>query len=132
MSTRDRNRRDHRRYPYGRDVRVVADGREHIGHVQDISRGGAALLLNTSIDNNAFVDLHVEGFGRISSQVVRRFDNGVGVEFDLSDDAKAAMAAADGKAPPTTEKDETDTAKDDPLTDTVRKFLEFIDTLKEQ
>ena len=123
MSTRDRNRRNHRRYPFGRDVRVVAAGREHIVHVQDISRGGAALLLNTSIDNDAFVDLHVEGFGRISSQVVRRFDNGVGVEFDLGDDAKAAMAAADGKAPPT---------KDDPLTDTVRKFLDFIDTLKGQ
>ena len=134
MSTDDRSRRNHARYAYDKGVRVVAGGREHAGRVQDISRGGAALLLNSSLDNTAFVDLHVEGFGRIPSQVVRKFDNGVGVEFDLSDEAREVMAAAEGKNPSTQTKPliKTGGPNDDPLTDTVHKFFDLIDSLKEQ
>ena len=134
MNTDNRNRRIHTRHPYGRDARVVAGGREHAGRIQDISRGGASLLLNSSIDNNAFIDLHVEGFGKIPSQVVRQFDRGVGVEFDLSDEAREIMAAAEGKSPPKKNITATRTAsvKDNALTDTIKILFELIDSLKEK
>jgi len=132
VSASNHNRRIHTRHPYEREARVVAGGREHAGRIQDISRGGASLLLNSSIGNDAFVDLHVEGVGRIPSQVVRQFDRGVGVEFDLSDEAREIMAAAEGKSRPKNRKTPTKptTVKDDPLTDTVKILFEFIDSLK--
>lgn len=86
-----------RRYPrqeLPENVRVTITGKggEKIeGTVMDISPGGAGLSINKPIDNNAFVELHMEGMGTIPGRVARNFARGIGVEFDLSEQERKAM-----------------------------------------
>jgi hypothetical protein len=59
--------------------------------VRDISAGGAGLIVGGAFHNEAFVDLHMEGFGRVSARVARKFVQGIGVEFNLSESERAEM-----------------------------------------
>jgi hypothetical protein len=53
--------------------------------VQDISAGGAGLLVDGVFENASFVELHMEGLGSIKAHVARDFAGGIGVEFDLDE-----------------------------------------------
>ena len=131
MSDQSRNRRAHTRYTYGRAARAYAEGGEIQGTVQDISRGGASLLLNSPLANDAFIQLHVEGVGQVPSKVVRQFEQGVGVQFDFHDTGVASRAPQKpGSAKAAAAGDNTSNKKEDPLADTVGKLLDFIDSLK--
>ena len=48
----------------------------------DVSPGGAGLTVNEPIDNNAFVELHMEGMVTVPGRVARNFARGIGIEFD--------------------------------------------------
>ncbi len=131
MSDHSRNRRAHPRYAYGRAARAYAEGSEIHGTVQDISRGGASLLLNSPLENDAFIQLHVEGVGQVPSKVVRQFEQGVGVQFDFHGTGVASGASqkpGSAEAAPAGTKNAK--KKEDPLADTVGKLLDFIDSLK--
>ena len=86
--------RRHPRERVPKNVRVTITGKggEKIeGTVMDISPGGAGLSVNKPIDNNAFVELHMEGMGTVHGRVARNFARGIGVEFDLSEQERKAM-----------------------------------------
>ena len=57
--------------------------------VRDISAGGAGLIVSGTFHNEAFVDLHMEGFGRVSARIARKFVQGIGVEFNLNEKERA-------------------------------------------
>ena len=81
------NKRRHARTELPKNTRAVlrnADGFEQDVDVLDISAGGAGLLVSETFENNAFVELHMEGIGSIKARVKRDFVEGVGVEFDLT------------------------------------------------
>ena len=88
---------DVRRYPRQRlaeNVRVTITGEggeKTEGMIRDISPGGAGLSVNKPIDNNAFVELHMEGMGIVHGRVARNFARGIGVEFDLSEEERKDM-----------------------------------------
>ena len=61
------------------------DGEEKEVTVKDISDAGAGLIVDGAFENDAFVELHMEGMGRIHGKVARKFAQGIGVEFDFSE-----------------------------------------------
>ena len=68
------------------------DGTTYEVGVQDIS-ADARLLVDGVFENASFVELHMEGLGRINAHVARDFVGGIGVEFDLSGRHKKEMEA---------------------------------------
>ena len=81
------NQRRHARAELPKNTRAVlrnADGSEQDVDILDISAGGAGLLVSDTFENNAFVELHMEGIGSIKARVKRDFVEGIGIEFDLS------------------------------------------------
>lgn len=81
------NQRRHARTELPKNTRAVlrnADGSEQDVDVLDISAGGAGLLVSETFENNAFVELHMEGIGSIKARVTRDFIEGIGIEFDLT------------------------------------------------
>jgi len=90
------NHRRHDRMELPKNTRAVlrnADGTEMDVGVHDISAGGAGLLVDGTFENNAFVELHMEGIGSVKGRVARGFVEGIGVEFDLAEAEKEKMDA---------------------------------------
>ena len=67
------------------------DGVEHEVTVKDLSAGGAGLIAAVSFENDAFVELHMNGYGKIPARVAREFVEGIGVEFELGELEKNNM-----------------------------------------
>ena len=61
------------------------------GMIMDVSPGGAGLSVNEPIDNNAFVELHMEGMVTVPVQVARNFARDIGIEFDLREQERKDM-----------------------------------------
>ena len=70
---------------------IGEDGVEHEVTVKDLSAGGAGLIVDDSFENDAFVELHMEGYGKITARVAREFVEGIGVEFELGEPEKNDM-----------------------------------------
>ena len=88
------NQRRHARMELPTNTRAVlrnADGSEQNVDVLDISAGGAGLLVSDTFENDAFVELHMEGMGSIKARVRRDFIEGIGVEFDLTGPERKKM-----------------------------------------
>jgi len=67
------------------------DGREQDAAVTDISAGGAGLIVDGLFGNNDFVEIHMDGFGGLPGRVARKFAQGIGVEFDISENQREAI-----------------------------------------
>ncbi len=78
---------DKRRFPriaLSKAARARAKDNETEGTIQDISASGAFMKTNQLFEENAPVDLTIDGLNHsISGHVVRAFDDGVAVEFEL-------------------------------------------------
>ncbi len=74
-----------------RAVITAEDGTTTEAFVQDISAGGAALVVGPNFFNETFVDLHMEGIGRVNARVARKFQQGIGVEFNINEKERQAM-----------------------------------------
>ena len=88
------NKRRHARTELPKNTCAVlrnADGFEQDVDVLDISAGGGGLLVSDTFENNAFVELHMEGMGSIKARVTRDFVEGIGVEFDLTGPERKKM-----------------------------------------
>ncbi len=70
---------------------IGEDGVEQDVTVKDLSAGGAGLIVEGSYENDAFVELHMEGYGKIPARVKREFVEGIGVEFELDEPEKNDM-----------------------------------------
>ncbi len=62
---------------------IGEDGVEHDVTIKDLSGGGAGLIVDGSFENDTFVELHMNGYGKIPARVAREFVEGIGVEFEL-------------------------------------------------
>ena len=69
------------------------DGTVHEVVVQDLSAGGAGLLVDGVFVNESFVEVHMEGLGDIKARVARNFIEGIGIEFDLSEPKRDVVEA---------------------------------------
>ncbi len=82
------DQRRHERVQLPEGVRATIkgeDGEEKEVTVKDLSDGGAGLIVDGAFENDSFVELHLEGMGRIQGKVARSFVLGIGVKFDLSE-----------------------------------------------
>ncbi len=82
------NNRRHQRLGLPKNTKAQlrgADGQMHDVEVQDISAGGAGLVVDGVFENASFVELHMEGIGSIKAHVARDFAGGIGVAFDPSE-----------------------------------------------
>ena len=70
---------------------IGEDGVEHDVTIKDLSGGGAGLIVDGSFENDDFVELHMEGYGKIPARVKREFVEGIGVEFELGEPEKNDM-----------------------------------------
>ena len=79
--------RRHERVEYAKPFRGVTVDSRFDGMIRDISPGGAALsidLVDSQLSNYDFIELHIQSMDRtISSQVVRRYEGGVAVQFQV-------------------------------------------------
>ena len=82
------NQRLHTRYPSKAKVRVATPGRAEEGKLEDISAGGASVSLLTDLGNDLFLEMHIEGLGHVPAHVVRSYDGGMAVKFDVDEDGK--------------------------------------------
>ena len=87
-------RRVDMRIPYRRPTRAKTAAREVEAEVLDISRSGAALQSSVVLDNNAFVELHIEGVGDMEGRVARSYDGGFAVKFEDSADQRIRLETA--------------------------------------
>ena len=81
--------RRHERVPLPEDFRATLrdkDGVERNVTVKDLSDAGAGLIVDGAFENDFFVELHMEGMGRIQGKVARKFVEGIGVEFDFGEE----------------------------------------------
>ena len=86
---------DRRRYPrhaVKKRVRVFAEELETEGETADISGGGVSLDLVAPLHNDLFVDLHIQGLGRISGRVVRVRELNVAVKFYVDEEEEERIA----------------------------------------
>ncbi len=85
MSKKD-NRRCFERTELGLTVRFVTrEDLETTGELIDISEGGLAMLTETEAQVGDPVIAYPENLGRITGKVVRKFDGGVAIEFEMSE-----------------------------------------------
>jgi hypothetical protein len=80
--------RRHERVPLPENFRATIKGEDGVERevtVKDLSDGGAGLGVEGNFENDSFVELHMEGHGTIPGRVVRKFVEGIGVEFDFDD-----------------------------------------------
>ena len=70
---------------------IGEDGVELEVTVKDLSAGGAGLIVDGSFENDDFVELHMEGYGKIPARIKREFVAGIGVEFELDEPEKNDM-----------------------------------------
>ena len=90
------NNRRYPRYSDSRSVRVKDQSTgafwDREGTLDDISGGGASIRIDVPLHNNAFVDLHVQGVGPVKGSVVRAYEGGAAVSFDIEEKEKAKLA----------------------------------------
>lgn len=89
---RAQDARRHQRYPLRKKVRAKTAGREFQGEVKDISGSGAALTADINLENNQFVELHVEHLDPLPGHIVRTYEKGFAVKFDIPDKDKQELA----------------------------------------
>ena len=48
-------------------------------------------MVDGQFANNEFIELHMDGFGKVPVKVKRQFAEGIGVEFDINEKEREAM-----------------------------------------
>ncbi len=67
-------------------VEVKAGGAPYPGTIHDMSAGGASLTAEIKTLGDDPVELSVDDFGEYQASVVRQWDEGVALTFDLNED----------------------------------------------
>ena len=88
------DRRIDPRIAYPKRIHARAKEAEAEGQVQDISTSGVALLTGTHLDNNTFVQLHIDGIGPMKGRVTRTYPKGFAVQFDADEEQQERLEKA--------------------------------------
>ena len=82
------------RIPYRRPTRAKVAKVEVEAELLDISGSGAALRSSVVLDNNTFVELHIEGVGDMEGRVARSYDGGFAIEFEVGGEQRQRLETA--------------------------------------
>ncbi|MDP6787940.1 MAG: PilZ domain-containing protein [Rhodospirillales bacterium] len=86
------DKRRHPRYRLEGRVRARVGGEEHEGRLKNVSGGGALIDMPEPLENDLFVELHLEGLGRLPGRVVRGRENEIAVKFTVDEDEEKRIA----------------------------------------
>ena len=93
----DVNKRRHTRYTVDKPAQVefpaAADERKIEAELHDISVGGAAIHTDAKLANDQFVRLRVEGMKPVMAQVVRTYEGGAALKFQMDGKGEKRLAA---------------------------------------
>ncbi|MEX0645830.1 MAG: PilZ domain-containing protein [Parvularculaceae bacterium] len=82
----DENKRAFKRRPIELGVRFISrEDLETTGTVIDISEGGLAMHTDAAASIGDTIIAYPEGLGRLTGAVVRKFDGGIAIQFELSE-----------------------------------------------
>ena len=89
------NKRRHPRYDVSKpaQVEIPASDLEFPAELPDISIGGAAIHTDAKLENDQFVNLHVEGMTPVMARVVRTYEGGAALMFQTDEQAARRNAA---------------------------------------
>ena len=82
------------RIPYRRPTRAKAAKVEVEAEVLDISGSGALLQSSVVLDNDTFVELHIEGIGDMEGRVTRSHKGGFAVKFEVNAERRLRLVSA--------------------------------------
>lgn len=88
----DDNRRAYKRQSLKLGVRFISrEDLEKTGAVIDISEGGLAMHTDAAANIGDTIIAYPEGLGRLTGAVVRKFEGGIAIQFDLSETQRAYL-----------------------------------------
>lgn len=89
---KDDDRRVYKRREIDLGVRFISrEDLETTGRVIDISEGGLAMKTDAAAELGDTIIAYPEGLGRLVGKVVRRFEGGVAIQFDLSETQRSYL-----------------------------------------
>ena len=91
MSKNGDNRRRWRRLAIEKAAKVKANGTLHAGTTKDISGGGASIDADIEALGDVSVEISIDEFGDYDAAVVRQWDTGVALLFDIDEDDQYAL-----------------------------------------
>ena len=80
-----KERRVLERYNLERTVEIKAGHSTHFRELNDISGSGASVHGNTSDFDDEVTEMGADDLGKFTASVVRKWDDGFAVEFDIED-----------------------------------------------
>ena len=91
----DVNKRRHTRYTVDKPAQLEtpAAERQIQAELRDISISGAAIHTDAKLENDQFVNLHVEGMTPVAARVVRIYEGGAALMFQMDEKAEIRIAA---------------------------------------
>ena len=86
------NRRQFERTDLDLNIRfTTADNNETVGQLIDISAGGLAMATDVRAEKGDSIIAYPDKLGRLTGKVVRIFDGGFAIEFEISDKQRAHL-----------------------------------------
>jgi len=73
--------RKYPRYTVNAPATLLSEGQESDGVVLDVSMGGAGVECGRLFENDQFVQLQIEGRNPLAGRIIRKFNNGIAIEF---------------------------------------------------
>lgn len=81
----DDDRRQYKRRELNVDVRFMSgEDNETTGQILDISEGGLAMSTDVDAKIGDTIIAYPDGLGRLAGKVVRKFEGGIAIQFDVS------------------------------------------------
>ena len=91
------DKRRHTRYAVTKPAHVelpaAAVEREYQAELQDISVSGAAIHTDAKLDSDQFVRLRVEGMVPVPARVVRSYQGGAALKFQMDENTEKRLKA---------------------------------------
>ncbi len=84
-------KRSWRRVAMDKAVEVKVGGTPYPGTINDLSAGGASLTAEIETLGDDPVELSIDDFGAYPASVVRQWDEGVALAFDLNEDDQYSL-----------------------------------------
>ena len=85
------DKRRWRRVAMDKAVEVKAGGTPYPGTIDNMSAGGASLTAEIETLGDDPVELSIDDFGEYHASVVRQWDDGVALAFDLNEDDQYSL-----------------------------------------
>ncbi len=86
-----KERRVWERYNFERSLDIKTAKQTHSRELNDISASGASIQGNAAGFDDELIEIGMDDFGNFPASVVRKWDDGFAVQFDIEDDDQYSL-----------------------------------------